>query len=116
MDLTLPKEYDLLRQMIRDVMENEFAPVAEEADEKAEVPFEAIKVAGKAGLFGIPFPQEYGGSGAGELGYVILMEEISRVDSAMATVVGAHIGIAAMALGAGHQDRRILPDRGGSRL
>lgn len=98
MDLTLPREYDLLRQMIRDVMENEFAPVAEEADEKAEVPFDAIKVAAKAGLFGIPFPQEYGGSGAGELGYVILMEEISRVDSAMATVVGAHIGIAAMAL------------------
>ena len=98
MDLTLPKEYDLLRQMIRDVMENEFGPVAEEADEKAEVPFDAIKVAGEAGLFGIPFPQEYGGSGAGELGYVILMEEISRVDSAMATVVGAHIGIAAMAL------------------
>ncbi len=98
MDLTLPKEYDLLRQMIRDVMENEFGPVAEEADEKAEVPFDAIKVAAKAGLFGIPFPQEYGGSGAGELGYVILMEEISRVDSAMATVVGAHIGIAAMAL------------------
>ncbi len=98
MDLTLPKEYDLLRQMIRDVMENEFAPVAEEADEKAEVPFDAIQVAAKAGLFGIPFPQEYGGSGAGELGYVILMEEISRVDSAMATVVGAHIGIAAMAL------------------
>ena len=98
MDLTLPKEYDLLRQMIRDVMENEFEPVAEEADEKSEVPFDAIKVAGKAGLFGIPFPQEYGGSGAGELGYVILMEEISRVDSAMATVVGAHIGIAAMAL------------------
>ena len=98
MDLTLPKEYDLLRQMIRDVMENEFGPVAEEADEKAEVPFDAIKVAGQAGLFGIPFPQEYGGSGAGELGYVILMEEISRVDSAMATVVGAHIGIAAMAL------------------
>jgi alkylation response protein AidB-like acyl-CoA dehydrogenase len=79
-------------------MENEFEPVAEEADEKSEVPFDAIKVAGKAGLFGIPFPQEYGGSGAGELGYVILMEEISRVDSAMATVVGAHIGIAAMAL------------------
>ena len=98
MDLTLPKEYDLLRQMIRDVMENEFAPVAEEADEKAEVPMDAIRVAAKAGLFGIPFPQIYGGSGAGELGYVILMEEISRVDSAMATVVGAHIGIAAMAI------------------
>lgn len=98
MDLTLPKEYDLLRQMIRDVMENEFGPVAEEADEKAEVPMDAIQVAAKAGLFGIPFPQEYGGSGAGETGYVILMEEISRVDSAMATVVGAHIGIAAMAV------------------
>jgi alkylation response protein AidB-like acyl-CoA dehydrogenase len=98
MDLTLPKEYDLLRQMIRDVMENEFAPVAKESDARAEVPFDALKVAAKAGLLGVPFPQEYGGSGAGELGYVVLMEEISRVDSSMATIVGAHIGIAAMAI------------------
>jgi alkylation response protein AidB-like acyl-CoA dehydrogenase len=98
MDLTLPREYELLRQMIRDVMETEFGPVAEEADEKAEVPMAALKKAGEAGLLGIPFPQEYGGSGAGELGYAVLMEEISRVDSAVATIVGAHIGIAAMAI------------------
>ncbi|MEA3337284.1 MAG: acyl-CoA dehydrogenase family protein [Chloroflexota bacterium] len=113
MDLTLPKEYELLRQMIREVMENEFAPVAEEADEKAEVPFEALEIAARAGLLGIPFPQEYGGSGAGELGYVILMEEISRVDSAISTIIGAHIGIAAMSIyvdGSGElKDRYLTP-------
>jgi acyl-CoA dehydrogenase len=98
MDLTLPKEYELLRQMIRELVETEFAPVAEEADEMAEVPYAALKRAGEAGLLGIPFPQEYGGSGAGELGYAILMEEVSRVDNAVTTILGAHIGIAAMSI------------------
>lgn len=98
MDLTLSKEYELLRQMIRELMETEFQPLAKECDENSQVPFAALEKAAKAGLMGIPFPQEYGGSGAGELGYVILMEEISRVDSSVATIVGAHIGIAAMAI------------------
>ena len=98
MDLTLPKEYQLLRQMIRELIETEFAPIAAENDEKSQVPFAALEKAAEAGLFGIPFPQEYGGSGAGEMGYVLLMEEISRVDSALATIIGAHIGLAAMSV------------------
>lgn len=98
MELTLPKEYELLRRMIREFVQTELAPVAEEGDEKAEVPFAALKKAAELGLFGIPFPQEYGGCGAGELGYVLLIEEVSRVDSAVTTIFGAHIGIAAMSI------------------
>ena len=47
---------------------------------------------------GVPFPQKYGGMGGGEIGYCILMEELGRVCSSTATIIGAHIGIGAMAI------------------
>ena len=51
-----------------------------------------------AGLFGLPFPTKYGGGGAGEMGYCILMEEIARASSAIGVIVGAHIGIGSGAI------------------
>jgi alkylation response protein AidB-like acyl-CoA dehydrogenase len=53
---------------------------------------------GEIGLLGVCFPQEYGGMGAGEIGYCILMEELGRVCTSTATNVGAHIGIGAMVI------------------
>jgi butyryl-CoA dehydrogenase len=47
---------------------------------------------------GVPFPQKYGGCGAGETGYCIMMEELNKVCASTATVIGAHIGISAMAI------------------
>jgi butyryl-CoA dehydrogenase len=62
------------------------------------VPHETVKKAAKLGLMGVPFPQKYGGMGGGEIGYCILAEELAKVCSSTATVIGAHIGIAAMAV------------------
>lgn len=98
MDFTFPKEYELLRRMIREFAQNEIAPVAEEIDVEEKVPMDVIRKAAKLGLMGVPFPQEYGGAGAGEMGYCILMEEINKVCGSTATVIGAHTGIGAMAI------------------
>ena len=98
MDFTFPKEYELLRRMIREFAQNEIAPIAEEIDVEEKVPMEVIRKAAKLGLMGVPFPQEYGGAGAGEIGYCILMEEINKVCGSTATVIGAHTGIGAMAI------------------
>jgi alkylation response protein AidB-like acyl-CoA dehydrogenase len=98
MDFSFPKEYELLRRMIREFAQNEVAPIAEEIDVEEKVPMDVIRKAGKLGLMGIPFPQEYGGAGAGETGYCILMEEINKVCGSTATVIGAHTGIGAMAI------------------
>lgn len=98
MDFTFPKEYELLRRMIREFAQNEVAPIAEEIDVEEKVPMDVIRKAGKLGLMGIPFPQEYGGAGAGEIGYCILMEEINKVCGSTATVIGAHTGIGAMSI------------------
>jgi alkylation response protein AidB-like acyl-CoA dehydrogenase len=98
MDFSFPKEYDLFRRMVREFSENEVKPLAKVIDREHRVPHETVKKAAKLGLMGVPFPQEYGGMGGGELGYCILMEELGRVCSSTGTVIGAHIGIAAMAI------------------
>lgn len=98
MDFSFPKEYELLRRMIREFAQNEVAPIAEEIDRDERVPWETIKKAAKLGLMGMPFPRKYGGAGAGEIGYCILMEEINKVCGSTATVIGAHTGIGAMAI------------------
>lgn len=98
MDFSFPKEYELLRRMVREFAENEVAPIAEEIDVEEKVPMDVIRKAGKLGLMGVPFPQEYGGAGAGEIGYCILMEELNKVCGSTATIIGAHTGIGAMAI------------------
>jgi alkylation response protein AidB-like acyl-CoA dehydrogenase len=84
--------------MIREFAETEVAPIAAEIDRDHKVPHDVLRKLGQIGLLGVCFPQEYGGMGAGEAGYCILMEELGRVCTSTATNVGAHIGIGAMAI------------------
>ena len=98
MDFSFSPEHVALRRMIREVAEQEVAPIAAEIDCEGRVPFETLRELGKIGLLGVCFPQEYGGMGAGEAGYCILMEELGRICTSTATNVGAHIGIGAMAI------------------
>jgi len=98
MDFTFSPEHEALRRMIREFAENEVAPLAAELDREHKVPFETMRKLGEIGLLGVCFPQEYGGMGAGETGYCILMEELARVCANTAVNVGAHIGIGAMAI------------------
>lgn len=98
MDFSFPKEYQLLRRMVRSFVENEVQPLAKVIDREHRVPHETIKKLAELGLLGAPFPKKYGGMGAGELGYCIVMEEINRACASTATIVGAHIGIGAMAI------------------
>ncbi|MBN1317366.1 MAG: acyl-CoA dehydrogenase family protein, partial [Anaerolineales bacterium] len=96
MDFSLPREYHALRRMVRDFCRNELQSVSRRMDREAYTPIDLVKLAGEIGLLGIPFPQKYGGAGAGEIGYCIMMEELSHWDASFCTIVGAHIGIGAM--------------------
>jgi butyryl-CoA dehydrogenase len=98
MDFSFPKEYQLFRRMVRDFVQNEVKPLAKVIDREHRVPHETIKKAAELGLMGVPFPKKYGGMGGGETGYCIFMEELGKVCSSTATVIGAHIGIGAMAI------------------
>ncbi len=78
---------------------------------------EVVRKLGENGLLGVPFPQEYGGAGLGELGYCILMEVMGGVCTSTATTIGAHIGIGAMSiyLGGNEAAEAEVPARSGHR-
>jgi alkylation response protein AidB-like acyl-CoA dehydrogenase len=112
MDFTFSKEHQLLRKMIHEFVRREVVPVAAQIDEDEVVGWDIIHKAAKLGLLGLPFPQEWGGAGAGEIGYCILAEELSRVCSSSMTTIGAHIGIGTMAIyldGTPEQKAKYLP-------
>jgi alkylation response protein AidB-like acyl-CoA dehydrogenase len=98
MDFTFAPEHVALRRMIREIAENEVAPIAAAIDRDHTVPHDVMRLLGEIGLLGVCFPSEYGGMDAGETGYCILMEELGRICTSTATNVGAHIGIGAMAI------------------
>lgn len=96
MDFNFSEEQTMLRDMVRKFTDNEVKPVAQRIDKEHNVDLvkEIFKKGGELGLCGIPFPEQYGGAGFGELGYCILLEEISRGCASTCVTFGAHIGLA----------------------
>ena len=112
MDFAFSKEHQLFRRMVHEFAEQEVRPLAGQVDREERMPPELIRKLGENGLLGVPFPQRYGGAGLGEIGYCILMEEIGRVCTSTATLIGAHIGIGTMSIYMGGQrgaEERYMP-------
>ncbi|WP_144448986.1 acyl-CoA dehydrogenase family protein [Halalkalibacter nanhaiisediminis] len=78
MNFELTKEQRMIRDMVRDFAENEIAPKAIEYDRTSEFPEENFKKMGELGMLGIPFPEQYGGSGGDTISYALAVEEIGR--------------------------------------
>ncbi len=95
MDFVLTKEQEMLKDSIRNFSEKEIRPHIKESDEKGEWPRELTKKLGEMGLLGIIIPQEYGGAGYSNLDYVIILEEVSKVDPSVGLVIAAHNSLCA---------------------
>ncbi|WP_416826123.1 acyl-CoA dehydrogenase [Ectobacillus polymachus] len=78
MEYTIPREKQMIKEMVRDFAEREIAPKAIYYDRTGEFPYETFQKMGELGLLGIPFPEEYGGSGGDTLSYALAVEEIGR--------------------------------------
>jgi butyryl-CoA dehydrogenase len=112
MDFELSEEQEAFRKVVRDFAEAEIAPHAEEWDRAHHFPVDAVLAMGELGLFGLPFPVEYGGSGADFTTFCLAVEELGRVDSSMAITLSAGVGLGAnpiFAFGTEEQRRRWLP-------
>jgi len=83
------------RKVVRDFAESEIAPHAEEWDREHTFPVDTVLRMGELGLFGLPFPSEYGGGGADYLTYCLAIEELARVDSSMAITLEAGVSLGA---------------------
>src|SRR5205823_3107259 len=82
-----------IQQLARDFATREIKPVAEDLDREHRFPYEIVEQLGELGLMGIPYPEEYGGGGAGNLAYAVAVEELARVDSSVAITVAAHTSL-----------------------
>ena len=93
MDFQLNEEQRMYRRMVRDFAEREIAPRAEEIDATDEFPWDIFHRMGELGILGLPFPEEYGGSGGDYMGQVIALEEIARVSGSVAITLDAHTSL-----------------------
>lgn len=93
MNFQLTEEQLMIQKVVREFAAKELAPLAAELDEKEEFPHVIINKMAKMGLFGLPFAEEYGGSGAGYLAYAIAVEEISRACASTGITYAAHCSI-----------------------
>ncbi len=90
MEFAFTEEQQMFRRMVRDFAVSEIAPRAEEIDASDEFPSDLFRRMGQLGLLGLPFPTQYGGSGADYHSMVIALEEIARVSGSMAIILDAH--------------------------
>ncbi|BCS34155.1 acyl-CoA dehydrogenase [Luteitalea sp. TBR-22] len=95
MDLQLTDDQRLLRDSVREFAERELRPHVRAWDEAQHFPTDLLPKLADLGLMGIQFPEAVGGSGMSAVDYCICIEELARVDPAIALSVAAHNGLAA---------------------
>jgi short-chain 2-methylacyl-CoA dehydrogenase len=106
-------EHVAFRKVVREFAEAEIAPYAAERDRDHRFPVDTVRRMGDLGLFGLPFPEEYGGSGSGLLTLAIAIEEVARVDASMAITLEAGVSLGASPIfrfGREEQKAQWLPD------
>jgi butyryl-CoA dehydrogenase len=88
MDFSLSDHQKLIRDTVRRFMENEVRPSVRQRDREGRFPTEEIKKIAALGCCGMTTPEEWGGAGLDTISYVLMLEEVARVDAAMATSLG----------------------------
>jgi butyryl-CoA dehydrogenase len=109
----LTAEQEAFRRVVREFAQAEIAPHAAEWDRDHHFPVDTVLAMGALGLFGLPFPEEYGGSGADFTTVCLAIEELARVDHSLAITVSVTCGLGAGPIhrfGTEEQKQRWLPD------
>ena len=108
----LTPEQEELRKLVRQFAQERVAPAAEAFNAQARFPTELILEMGQMGLFGLPFPEEYGGSGGDFVSLCLAIEELGRVDQSVGITLEAAVGLGANPIfkfGTEEQKRTLLP-------
>ncbi|MFE9390395.1 acyl-CoA dehydrogenase family protein [Streptomyces sp. NPDC006784] len=96
LDHRLTPEHEELRRTVEEFAHEVVAPKIGEFYERHEFPYEIVQQMGSMGLFGLPFPEEYGGMGGDYLALCLALEELARVDSSVAITLEAGVSLGAM--------------------
>jgi len=109
----LDEEQEALRVTVAEFAREVIAPVIGGYYERGEFPYEIVAKMGKLGLFGLPFPVEYGGMGGDYFAFCLALHELARVDSSVAITLEAAVALGAMPIyrfGTQQQHERWLPE------
>src|SRR3954447_8079854 len=96
MDFRLSDEHEALRKTVEEFAREVVAPQAEQFDRTEQFPYDIVRQMGEMGLFGLPFPEEYGGMGGDFLAVCLAIEELARADSSVAITLEAAVGVGSM--------------------
>jgi alkylation response protein AidB-like acyl-CoA dehydrogenase len=111
MDFSLNDHQKLIRDTVRQFMEVEVRPSVKQRDREERFPTEEIKKLAELGCCGMLIPEEWGGPGLDTLSYVLMLEEVARVDAAMATSLGvtnSAVQVPLMKFGTEEQKKKYL--------
>lgn len=111
-DLRLSEEHEALRKTVEAFARDEVAPVIGDYYSRGEFPLPIVESMASLGLFGLPFPEEFGGMGGDYVALCVVLEELARVDSSVAITLEAAISLGAMPIyrfGTDEQKRQWLP-------
>lgn len=111
--MELSQEYTDLIATVRDFAQSVVAPVSAKHDAEHSFPYEVVKQMGDMGLFGLPFPEEYGGMGGDYFALSLALEELGKVDQSVAITLEAGVSLGAMPIyrfGTEEQKQQWLPD------
>jgi short/branched chain acyl-CoA dehydrogenase len=109
----LTDEHEQLRATVAEFARDVVAPVIGGYYERGEFPYDIVAKMGKLGLFGLPFPEQYGGMGGDLVALCLALHELARVDSSVAITLEAGVALGAMPIyrfGSEEQKARWLPD------
>ncbi|BBU39158.1 acyl-CoA dehydrogenase [Aeribacillus pallidus] len=109
---TTIQEIDQMKQMVKQFVDNEVEPYAQQIEEEDQIPQHIIDQAKDLGLFGISIPEEYGGIGLNTLGKAIVLEQLGRTHNGFVSMISAHTGIGStglVKLGSDELKRKYLP-------
>ena len=101
-----------VRDMVRDFAQQVVKPSARRYDLESRFPWDNVKRMADLGLFGIPWPEDLGGSGMDYLSYIIVIHELAKVDASHAITVSAHTTLGTSPIvdfGTAEQQRRYVP-------
>ena len=95
-DHRLTDEQEQFRRTVEEFAREVVAPAAAEHDADKTFPYEVVAQMASMGLFGLPFPEEYGGMGGDFFTFCLAIEELARADSSVAITLDASVGLGAM--------------------
>jgi alkylation response protein AidB-like acyl-CoA dehydrogenase len=90
MDFNLTEPEKMLQNMARDFAVREIAPQAAEIDRTGEFPRELAGKIGRQGFRGLPYPEKYGGSGAGYTSFILVLEQLCQASVAVGAIMAVN--------------------------